>query len=135
MRRLIISGLVALAVLAPLSANAGTRAAGPQRLDLDSGAAGASVNVTRERGGFRLKGEVRKGRSSGCSVLEAVTTRMGSTTLGGGSEIARVCEEGGHRQFNRWTKRPGIRVYTTGASLDWTPVVPLTGKEADSASV
>ncbi|MEU8893933.1 hypothetical protein [Streptomyces sp. NPDC048442] len=113
---MIIGAVVAMAVLAPLSADAAAPARddGPQSVALlvqrsNVRWANALAYVWKEKGGFRIKGELIVAGKA-CGRLESVSPGV----TGGTSEIKRVCKNshGGERRvtFSRWTKRPAVRL-------------------------
>lgn len=104
----------------------------PQRISLevhsDVDFAHASMEVTRERGGHRVKGRIEIGEGSrNCAQLSAVTPRL-TTTYGGGT-LKKTCRHGVTR-FDRWTKQEAVvlKILYPNAFDPESKYVRLTGR-------
>jgi hypothetical protein len=86
----------------------------------------ADLTVTRESGGYRLRGSV--GSVKGCVELKAVNMHLG--TYVGGDPVARVCGEDVRAGVDAWTHHTDVALSAiVPHGMDWdSRIVTLTGR-------
>ncbi|RAG81817.1 hypothetical protein DN069_30615 [Streptacidiphilus pinicola] len=92
----------------------------------DSSDGVADLTVTRERGGYRLRGSVESAK--GCVELKAVTMHFGVYL--GGDSVAKVCGDDVHAGVDAWTHHSDVvltALVPHGMDGD-SKIVTLTGR-------
>ncbi|MFJ8039727.1 hypothetical protein ACIRBX_04315 [Kitasatospora sp. NPDC096147] len=86
----------------------------------------ARLTVTRESGGFRLRGHVASTR--GCVELKAVNMHLG--TYLGGDTVKKTCKEGVQERVDSWTRHTDVVLSAiVDHGPDWdSSIVTLTGR-------
>ncbi|GAA2836544.1 hypothetical protein ACFQ0M_48665 [Kitasatospora aburaviensis] len=133
MRRSAVALLAAALLASAPAATAAPRGYTPeQQISLDASAPDGSVHgiarlyVTKESGGFRVKGYVEA--ISGCVELKAVNMHLGSYL--GGDQIKKACKSNVEERVDAWTGHTDIvlsAIVNNGPDWD-SSIVTLTGK-------
>ncbi|MFI5527380.1 hypothetical protein ACIA8O_02380 [Kitasatospora sp. NPDC051853] len=134
MRRTVLLVTAVLVAALPAAASAtGPRGLLPQQsIALDAHAGDGSVGgiarltVTKESGGFRLRGYVEA--TKGCVELKAVNMHLG--TYLGGDTVKKACKQEVRERVDSWTRHTDVVLSAVvDHGPDWdSSIVTLTGR-------